>query len=499
MKRESLILVMCLFMPGMVSALGLGKIELSSGLNQPFEAQIELLSATADELGSLQVGLADNKAFRRAGIDRPFVLSNLRFQVKETESGPDYIRVYSQDSIREPYLNFLIEAGWSKGRLFREYTVLLDPPLYDPYQRSTPVADTSAPVVEPVMETEYEVSDVEEVEETEIDSTPVMSSYSGEDYGPTESSDTLWSIAKQMRPDTSTSIQQMMMALLRTNPEAFLNNNINGLKRGLILRMPETDEISALSNQEALSEVKSQYAMWEQERGTIVADIPERPDTTSRDVAEPEDAVAATMAEEDDAELRLVGDKQDEISSESCYSSLGLMRGRVRSFQGDLLLGLLARTMGRLEGAGVHFSDALTFCRRGGYRPMLAWSLYEHARLLLSLEETKESEKATKLLIESLEISSDLGMAPLREKVIDLQGVLHGGPISTTANPDNLTEREVEVLNLVASGMTNRVIAQALFISTSTVERHISNIFNKTGSTNRADATRYAMRHGLTS
>jgi DNA-binding NarL/FixJ family response regulator len=68
-----------------------------------------------------------------------------------------------------------------------------------------------------------------------------------------------------------------------------------------------------------------------------------------------------------------------------------------------------------------------------------------------------------------------------------------------SAVPDNLTEREVEVLSLVSSGMTNRGIAEALFISPSTVERHISNIFNKTGSANRADATRYAMRHGLAS
>ena len=132
MKRKLLLVLAFIALPGFANALGLGKLQLNSALNQPLDARIELLSASADEIESLNVGLADNAAFRRARIDRPFVLSKLKFEVKEVEDGADYIQVSSRDSIREPFLNFLLEAGWSSGRLYREYTVLLDPPLYDP-------------------------------------------------------------------------------------------------------------------------------------------------------------------------------------------------------------------------------------------------------------------------------------------------------------------------------------------------------------------------------
>ncbi len=130
MKFRILLVLLALVAPTGVNALGLGKLELLSALNQPFKARVELLSATADELDSLKVSLADQEAFERAGIQRTFLLTSLRFRVEETESGSDYIRIHSSESIREPFLNFLLEINWSKGRLFREYTVLLDPPTY---------------------------------------------------------------------------------------------------------------------------------------------------------------------------------------------------------------------------------------------------------------------------------------------------------------------------------------------------------------------------------
>ena len=127
MKFRIMLVVLALVAPTVTNALGLGKLELQSALNQPFKARVKLLSATADELDSLKVYLADQEAFDRAGIQRTFLLTKLHFKVEETESGSDYIKIYSNDLIREPFLNFLLEIDWSKGRLFREYTVLLDP------------------------------------------------------------------------------------------------------------------------------------------------------------------------------------------------------------------------------------------------------------------------------------------------------------------------------------------------------------------------------------
>jgi len=124
-------LLLCLaIVPGMVCALGLGNLQLESTLNEPFKARIELLSVTADDITSLNVSLADEAAFHRAGIPRTSLLMQLRFSVKDSDAGPDFILVTSDDPIREPFLDFLVEINWSQGRLYREYTVLLDPPLY---------------------------------------------------------------------------------------------------------------------------------------------------------------------------------------------------------------------------------------------------------------------------------------------------------------------------------------------------------------------------------
>lgn len=334
MKRKLYIVILLALAPMLANALGLGNLDLNSALNEPFDARVQLLSPTADELDSLTVGLADSEAFARAKIDRPFILSNLKFALRRSpDDGPDYIRVFSQEPIREPFLNFLVEVSWSNGRLFREYTVLLDPPLYDPNARASEFTQdqstsyTAEPTVEAVTinDPDHKVVYANEFEQS---SSPVTASpsinYSGGDYGPTEQSDTLWSIASSMRPDSSISVNQMMSALLRANPEAFFNQNINGLKRGQILRMPTESEINALSNAQALAEVQSQHAAWDGIKDNLssavnerpeVSSVPESPATTSDDTTEP-----VEVAVETDPELKLVaaeetGEATQQVSS----------------------------------------------------------------------------------------------------------------------------------------------------------------------------------------
>src|SRR5512134_1710050 len=109
-------------------ALGLGDIELQSALNQPFRAEIAL-SATADELQGLKVMLAAPDMFVRRGIDRPDFLNNLEFRVV---TGRSVVQVSSRESIAEPFVTLLVEATWPRGRNIKEYTVLLDPPVFLP-------------------------------------------------------------------------------------------------------------------------------------------------------------------------------------------------------------------------------------------------------------------------------------------------------------------------------------------------------------------------------
>ena len=330
-----------LLIPSLASALGLGKLKLNSALNEPFDARIRLLSPTADELDSLAVGLADSAAFARVNIDRPAVLGRLRFTLDRAERGADTIHITSADPIREPFLTFLIEINWSNGRLFREYTVLLDPPLYDPDKRITefsPAATRPAPPrpapprpAAPRPEPRAVVAD------NNIASGGI--NYSGGDYGPIRATDTLWSIANATRPSASIGANQMMLALLRANPDAFITQNINGLKFGRTLRMPSESEINAAGGADILTEVLAQHAAWQAIRGgAAVAD--ERPESglTPATTAADMPSLPASAPAAPDPELRLVslnnmtganpqagaaaGDGQDLILAQESIESL---------------------------------------------------------------------------------------------------------------------------------------------------------------------------------
>ncbi|MDX1434891.1 MAG: hypothetical protein R3286_20790, partial [Gammaproteobacteria bacterium] len=119
-----------LFIPAGAWALGLGNIEVSSTLNEPLQARIDLNALHSGDLDSMQVQLASAEQFRRAGIERPFQLSKLKFTT--VADGPDagHIAITTRDPVVEPFLNFLVEVTWPRGRIVREYTVLLDPPVY---------------------------------------------------------------------------------------------------------------------------------------------------------------------------------------------------------------------------------------------------------------------------------------------------------------------------------------------------------------------------------
>jgi len=138
------ILLASFALPTSSFALGLGQIEIKSFLNQPLNAEIEVISARTGEIENLLVTLASRDSFKRAGLSRPRYLSELRFAVKTSEDGDSaVILVTTKSAVKEPFLSFLVEADWSKGRVLREFTVLLDPPFYADIP--APVATVSQP------------------------------------------------------------------------------------------------------------------------------------------------------------------------------------------------------------------------------------------------------------------------------------------------------------------------------------------------------------------
>src|ERR1700691_1934357 len=131
--------------PSVSWALGLGEIHLNSALNDPMNAEIDLIAATPDELAALRATLAGREAFTRYGIDRPPFLSTLTFKVGKGKDGRDALLVRCTDAIPEPFVTFLVEVNWARGRLMREYTVLLDPPVYTPGESPNNSAPVTAP------------------------------------------------------------------------------------------------------------------------------------------------------------------------------------------------------------------------------------------------------------------------------------------------------------------------------------------------------------------
>ncbi|EGG99734.1 putative type IV pilus assembly FimV-related transmembrane protein [gamma proteobacterium IMCC2047] len=250
------------------NALGLGEIKLNSALNQPLDAQVKLLNVGDLSENEILPNLASHDDFARAGVERVFFLTGIKFDVELDGKGGATLHLTTDRIVREPFLNFLIELHWPSGRLLREYTALLDPPLFSetaaaPVQQSAsgtpmPVQSTPTPVTQ---QPTYGTSSASQSGSQSVS----VSTTNGEKGGTVrvKKNDTLWGIAKENRPDQSVTVRQTMVAIQQNNPQAFINNNINLLKSGQILRIPEVGEIRRISSREAYSETQRQMAEWQ--------------------------------------------------------------------------------------------------------------------------------------------------------------------------------------------------------------------------------------------
>lgn len=295
-----------------VNALGLGAIEVKSALNQPLDARIPLLPADLSELETLTVSLASAEAFQRAGVDRPFSLTRLKFTVVRGDA--PFVRVFTEQPVKEPFLDFLVEADWASGRLIREFTLLLDPPVFGGAQTVAPVAVTATPAgssaaaapqaavpssaLAPEPAVEEVAPGIAEAPVPAQDPVPAPAPVLRSEYGPVAARDTLWKIAHEVRPDDSVSINQVMVALLRANPSAFIAGDMNRVKRGSVLQVPEASVVAAIDPGQANREVRTQLQRWRERaaataaaaapRGRLQVVAPPEPNVAQRDDTGPE-------------------------------------------------------------------------------------------------------------------------------------------------------------------------------------------------------------------
>lgn len=246
---------MALWLPNPVFALALGELQVQSALNEPLAATIAIRSATEQEIADLSVSVANQEAFDTVGVPRPFILNDLRFEVVP-DAGTPYVQIVSRQPINEPFLDVLVEADWKDSRVVRQYAVLLDPPLYQP------------PSVRPTAE-RVRAGDAGDAGRADGTSDDRPAPSMGERYGPTRSNDTLWEIAEDIQADRypDASVYQVMMALYRENPNAFFEANVNNLRRGVELQIPDRATVTQQSSTSARRSFNQQYDTWLAERG----------------------------------------------------------------------------------------------------------------------------------------------------------------------------------------------------------------------------------------
>ncbi|MDT8385895.1 MAG: FimV/HubP family polar landmark protein [Thiogranum sp.] len=321
------------------AALGLGNIELRSALNQPLLAEVELVSVTPAELNELKITIASPQAFENAGIDRPLFLTRLNFALNENAAGKPVVQITSRDVVREPFLDFLLELSWSKGKLLREYTVLVDPPVMMP--AAVPAPQVPAARVSEAASSATAISTTPRVQHTA--QMPAAMTAPGEYQ--TKRNDTLWKVANAVRPDTAVSMEQTMLGLLRNNPDAFYDNNINNMKAGYILRVPNREDLTSISRAQALQETRRQYQAWRQAQEGIRVEQSADVSEASGDAAPaPTTAGAEAPAE---VQLQLVA---PDLSESGSGDGSAENAGDVDALQRDLMMANEALEAERRQG-----------------------------------------------------------------------------------------------------------------------------------------------------
>ncbi|HEX6019083.1 MAG TPA: FimV/HubP family polar landmark protein, partial [Burkholderiaceae bacterium] len=267
-------------------ALGIGRLNVQSALGESLRAEIELSSLTPEEESSLKVRIAPPDAYRAQGVDYNAALTSAQVSIARHADGRPYLRVTSDRAVLEPFVDVILEFTWSSGRLVREFTLLLDPPQVraappvmatapvapqvsaapepaqgTPMVAGTPIPPATTPAVRPAPETaraEPAARPAPAARGTVQASRPAALP-SGPDEYTVRQGDTLYRIARQSRR-AGVSLDQMLVALFRSNPNAFMADNMNRLRAGAVLNVPSSDQAGAVTTAEAREVIRAQSA-----------------------------------------------------------------------------------------------------------------------------------------------------------------------------------------------------------------------------------------------
>jgi pilus assembly protein FimV len=300
-------------LPIWVEAAGLGRLVVNSALGQPMAAEIELIAADKAELDSISAGLANTQAFQDAKIDFAPALTTLHFAVERKPNGKAVVKVTSSKPVNDPFLDMLVELNWASGRLVREYTVLLDPPgmataqTVAPVSVAVPVAKGPPPAVKPAPSPAPAAAVTTAIPSETAAAAPAgkhagkavkshpkttpaeekpeaakarAAAPAGSTEGPirVKRGDTLSKIARRVKPGGVT-LDQTLVGLFQANGGAFEGNNMNRLKAGAKLKLPQADEMALVSAQKARQEIQLQASDWQAYRQKLAEGVARAPET----------------------------------------------------------------------------------------------------------------------------------------------------------------------------------------------------------------------------
>jgi pilus assembly protein FimV len=258
---KKLLLLFIILFPLIGQALQLGKIVVTSSQGQPLNAEIEMMLAPGEDASKLQTSLASKENYESQGIERLPIHNNISVELQKNERGLTVLKLKSTQPVPEPFLDLLIQVDSAKGRNYREYTVLLDPPETPIIQQEKIVAvDKKDP---PLMN---DKKDTKESIEKEVKISPKsLEKNKSSDFSAksitVKSADTIYKIARENKiPGITT--EQMVIGIFNLNELSFTNKNINGLEVGQKIVLPTKDDFMNLSHAKAMAEIKIQSAQW---------------------------------------------------------------------------------------------------------------------------------------------------------------------------------------------------------------------------------------------
>ena len=270
--------------PSDANALALGRITVQSALGEPLRADIEIPEISAEELASLRVVVGSPETFRAAGLEYNPAIAGVVITLQRRPDGRHFLQLTSPRPINDPFIDLILETNWSSGRIVRDYTMLFDPPQLRP---SAPLATQVSPVPSPSQATAAPVPQqpgTAPAPSTAAQAprapavagrpaaTPRPPSGDGKQVA-VQSGDTAGKIAAAHKP-ASVSLDQMLVAMLRANPDAFIAGNVNRLKAGVVLEIPSAEQVELVPSSDASQTIVAQSRDFNEFRRRLAEGLP---------------------------------------------------------------------------------------------------------------------------------------------------------------------------------------------------------------------------------